>query len=30
MLDPDGVRVEFIEARRSFGEYDPGAAADDS
>lgn len=29
MLDPDGVRVEFIEATRSFGEYDPGAAVDD-
>jgi catechol 2,3-dioxygenase-like lactoylglutathione lyase family enzyme len=28
MLDPDGVRVEFIEATRSFGEYDPDAPSD--
>jgi lactoylglutathione lyase len=24
MLDPDGVRLEFVQTARSFGEYRPG------
>ena len=26
MIDPDGIRVEFIETRRSFGEFSPEEA----
>lgn len=25
MIDPDGIRVELIQSRRTFGDYDPGA-----
>jgi hypothetical protein len=26
MIDPDGIRVEFIQSKRSFGEFSPEEA----